>query len=433
MFMIAVSPFALMYGRREGVGCGGEKRTQQKTFCGRMRAVRGAVVLLALASGCFQQVNEACFVYVVTSDSHSCARKTDGTLWCWGNNQYGQLGTGDTNPRAIPTQVEGLTGVTGVYLPTAIGVVSSRTASTCARRNDSTLWCWGNNDSGQLGTNDTMLRIRPVQVDPDGLGASFHNMQAGAAFGCLRKTDNTLWCWGNNESGQLGLGDHDRRLVPKQVAPDTLPAIAQVYSGENHACAVSADGTLWCWGDNRYGQLGTGDQQPRLVPVPIDPMGLGSGVTSVFAGDNHTCAVRSDGTLWCWGDNRYGQLGTRDTMNRLKPTQIDFELIGSGVSVVTAGGQHTCAGRTDGTLWCWGRNSDGELGTGVPDNSPMPVPVDSRQMNVTVVEVYAGGTHTCARTADSALWCWGGNAFAQLGLPGVSGETMPTLVAPACP
>src|SRR5262249_22315593 len=161
--------------------------------------------------------------------------KTDGTLWCWGNNQYGQLGTGDTNPRKIPFQVKGLSGVTGVYLPTATGVVSSRTATSCARRNDSTLWCWGNNDSGQLGTNDTELRLEPKQADPNGLDSNFHDMSAGAAFSCLRRTDNTVWCWGANEAGQLGLGDHERRLVPTQLAPEILPAIAQVYAGENHA------------------------------------------------------------------------------------------------------------------------------------------------------------------------------------------------------
>jgi alpha-tubulin suppressor-like RCC1 family protein len=385
--------------------------------------MRRWLVLTVLAAACgFQEVTaDSCFVYLVASDSHTCARRTDGTLVCWGNNQFGQL--------------SGLEGeVAGIYLPTSGGDVSTRTAFSCARKADGTLWCWGNNAHGQLGAGDTDAHAEAVQADPDGLGDQVHAAALGSAFGCARTNDNAIWCWGANESGQLGTGDTDPRLTPVQVDPDGLGRdVRYVYTGAAHGCARKTDGTLWCWGGNQYGQLGTGDTERRLTPVQVGVDTLGAGVDVVFAGAHHTCASTTDGTLWCWGANQYGQLGVGDLEPRSTPTPVDLTDLGAGVSLVSAGGRHTCAGKTDGSLWCWGSNQAGQLGGGPIDNSPVPVPVDTRGFASPVALVYAGGAHTCARAMDSSLWCWGSNEFGQLGVAAGPGHDVPMLVAPACP
>jgi alpha-tubulin suppressor-like RCC1 family protein len=391
-----------------------------------------------LVAGCgFKKVASTppCYAYIVASDSHTCARRTDGTLRCWGNNQYGQLGLGeDTSPRSTPTEVPDLAGATGaVYVPTGIGMISSRTASTCARKRDGTLWCWGNNQYGQLGLGDTAIRLRPTQVDPERIGNGAHIVSGGAGFTCTQKTDFTLWCWGSNDYGQLGTGDSTPSLVPVQVDPQALGSeVDLVYTGASHTCAVKKDLTLWCWGRNQYGQLGLGDTRSRNRPTQVI-VGLGSGVLLAFAGAEHTCAVKSDMTLWCWGNNQYGQLGTGDTSLRTGPTPISFADLTDNVSLVTAGGSHTCAAKTDGSLWCWGNNQYGQLGTGDRQPSPRPVPVDTSGLGGGVEVVYAGGNHTCARTGTNELWCWGNNQYGQLGVEGGGDRTAPEKVAEACP
>lgn len=394
------------------------------------------VFLLALGvCGCgFRKLSStnACFAYVVTSDTHTCARKTDSTLWCWGNNQYGQLGLGpDTSPVQTPALVEALqTSASRIYLPTSIGTSSARTAFSCSRRSDSSLWCWGNNELGQLGTGDNVNRDRPVQIGADTLGTNVHSVGAGAGFACTRKVDGTVWCWGQNESGQLGRGDTTARRTPEQVVSDDLNGtVTQLAAGGSHACALKADGSLWCWGKNQYGQLGLGDTRRRELPERVTTI---DEVQVVFAGADHTCAARADGSLWCWGYNQYGQLGTGDQRGRSLPAQLDFADLGAGVTTVSGGATHTCAVKTDGSLWCWGGNQYGQLGTGDREASPTPMQVAFPSGN-TVAQVYAGGSHTCARTSNSALWCWGANDSGQLGVGTGQGRLTPSMLAPPCP
>jgi alpha-tubulin suppressor-like RCC1 family protein len=399
---------------------------------------RHSLVFTALLGACgFREVplEPACFLYVVGSDSHSCARKSDGTLWCWGSNQYGQLGTGDTDPRYEPTEVhlDSLgSDVGGIYVPVGTGDVSSRTAFTCALKTDGTLWCWGNNEYGQLGTGDTRNRLTPVQVRE--LGADVHAASLGSGFACARKNDYSLWCWGANESGQLGTGDTDTRTKPTRAdTGDLALAVRRLSIGTTHTCVRKTDNTLWCWGDNRSGQLGTGDTMTRLVPTQIDPLNM-TNIDVIVTGGAHSCAMRSDATLWCWGANQYGQLGLDDFMPRASPVQVDLASFAGGVPSVTAGGNHTCAAQTDGTLFCWGDNRAGQLGNGGAENSAVPVQVDISALGKDVYLVYAGGRHTCTRNNDSSLWCWGGNEYGQLGIgrSGPSART-PERVAPACP
>jgi alpha-tubulin suppressor-like RCC1 family protein len=292
-------------------------------------------------------VTSGTWASVSAGSTSTCATRTDGTLWCWGANGAGQLGTGDTTNRLSPIQVG---------TATSWAMVSAGNSDTCAVRTDHTLWCWGFNSAGQLGTGDTTDELTPTQV---GVGASWATVSAGSNGGtCAIRTDDTLWCWGYNFFGPLGTGDTNDRLTPTQVGNAT--SWATVSAGNGSTCATRTDGTLWCWGRNDNGQLGTGDTTGRLTPTQV---GIATSWATVSSGDAESaCAIQTNGSLWCWGDNLSGDLGTGDSTSHLTPTRVGTASTWSTVS--TGGVGSTCATQTNGTLWCWGENDLGQLSTG---------------------------------------------------------------------
>jgi alpha-tubulin suppressor-like RCC1 family protein len=399
---------------------------------------------------------------------HTCARRGDGSLWCWGENGAGQLGDGTTMRRPAPVPV--------TTLGTTVAAVAAGGFHTCARRNDGSVWCWGNNDQGALGDGSTMTRLEPVPVP--GIGTRATQLSAGEGHTCARRDDATLWCWGDNQFGQVGDGTMANRTAPAAVtalgatvaevaarlwhtcarrsdgavtcwgynaagelgdgsgrgrsAPQQVPSlmamVAQAAGGGLFGCARRNDGSLWCWGSNSHGQLATTTPgaQPHPAPLPA----LGTMVAEVATGDYHTCARRTDGSLWCWGRNQFGQVGDGTALPRPAPVRIGAEpapgALGTDVAEVAAGQMHSCARRGEGTLWCWGRNSDGQLGDGSMMDRPAPVQVTA--LGATVVEVALGQVHTCARRNDGTLWCWGGNVSGQLGDGSSTGSPMPLQV-----
>jgi alpha-tubulin suppressor-like RCC1 family protein len=372
----------------------------------------------------------------VAGGEHTCARVYDTTVWCWGDNQYGQLGGGTTNltePRPVPVLAEAGVSFSGAV---ALGAGEDH---TCALRSDGTVWCWGRNSEGQLGNGPSSSPL-PVQVatSPGGppLGGAVE-LAAGGLHTCVRTDEGGLWCWGSNLGGQLGAGLADRlALSPVRVLStpvnEPFSNALQVVAGTYHTCARRSDGSSWCWGDNQYGQLGTGNGAViERVPVPVLAMPGGSpfaGLTQISAGERHTCALRNDGTVWCWGQAALGQLGNGDLMtDRPNPVQVmtpgGAPLIGA--SELSSGSGHTCALNGDATLSCWGWNGHGQLGRGdVGTDGPTPEPVRVTAGGAPlsdVVQVSSGGrihpssAHTCAQTSDSNVWCWGSNAEGQLG------------------
>ncbi|GAB1692584.1 Ig-like domain-containing protein [Krasilnikovia sp. M28-CT-15] len=238
---------------------------------------------------------------------------------------------------------------------------------------------------------------------------SWRSVEAGFLNTCATRTDGTLWCWGANRRGELGDGTTIARSTPVQVG--TATTWDTVSAGHSHTCATRTEGTLWCWGDNSYGQLGDGTTTRRDTPVQI---GAGDTWNAVSAGDAHTCATRAEGTLWCWGDNYDGELGDGTNTSRYTPVQVDTVTTWDSVS---AGWHHTCATRTDGTLWCWGSNGAGEIGDTSKDrpvlredrsrisydrSSPVQVGTVTTWNTVSV-----GDSYTCATRTDGTLWCWG--------------------------
>ena len=327
--------------------------------------------------------------------SHTCAVKPDRTLWCWGSNDSGQLGDGTTTDRLLPVQVNAL--------GAAVAEVSVGDLFTCARKTDHTLWCWGNNASGQLGNGTTAGSLTPVQVTA--LGATVAEVSAGDLFACARLTDGTADCWG---SGLLGDGTTNPSLSP--IAVTALGgAVAEISTGDGVVCARKTDGTLWCWGNNTFGVVGDGTTTDRLTPTRVTA--LGTGVSAVSVGDVFACAVQDDG-VWCWGTNDHGQLGDGTTASHSLPAQVSG--LPQPAERVSANGRHTCAGLVDGTLWCWGWNQYGELGDGTTADRHGPVAVGVFAGDV--AQVSAGVNHdSCAVRADSSVWCWGSDGFGQLG------------------
>jgi alpha-tubulin suppressor-like RCC1 family protein len=334
---------------------------------------------------------------VAVGYAHACARKADGTLWCWGANDSGQLGDGTITGRLAPARVTALGG--------GVAEVSAGDLFTCARKTDGTLWCWGGNAAGQLGNGTTDEGLVPAPVTA--LGDAVAEISAADLHACARKTDGTLWCWG---AGLLGDGGSDGSLVPVQVA--ALGAtVAEVSTGDGASCARKTDGTLWCWGDNTFGIVGDGTTDARPTPVPVTA--LGSDVAGVSAGDLFACARKADGTAWCWGTNDHGQLGDGTTASHFAPAQTHLPR-GSVVEALSVNGRHACALLAGSGLWCWGGNASGELGDGTTTDRPTPVPVTVPGGGV--VEVAAGINHeTCSAGADGSVFCWGENGDGQIG------------------
>jgi alpha-tubulin suppressor-like RCC1 family protein len=345
------------------------------------------------------------FAQVAVGKQSTCAIRSDGSLWCWGSNTYGQLLLPSTFNRLTPVAV----GAGSIWNQVACGQSHS-----CAVSNQAALSCWGNNGSGQLGA----LPAAAGQAEVP--GGPWQSVATGLYQTCAIKQDGTLWCWGDNTNGTLGTGDTNSSAVPVQV---TGQGWSQVSANYLHACAVKIDGTLWCWGLNANLEAGTPSEFP-WSPVQL----AGTTWTQVTTGLYHTCAIKNDGTLWCWGGNLSGQLGS-DSIPVLPTSQTSdpVQVTGTTWQSVSAGQSHTCAVMVDGTLWCWGSNTSGQLGDNTLDSKSTPVAV--AVSGQTWAMVAAGVTHTCALATGGSLWCWGDNSAGQLGIGSNGAREIPTRVA----
>ncbi len=330
---------------------------------------------------------------------HSLSLKSDGTVWAWGRNEYGQLGNGSTTDKKTSVQVKKLSGVIAV----AAGYYHS-----LAVKSDGTVWAWGYNASNQLGDGTYTNRYTPVQVKKlSGIIA----VSAGAVHSLAVKSDGTVWAWGDNMYGQLGDGTTTGRNTLVQVSG--LSGVIAVAGGYYHNLAVKSDGTVWAWGYNASNQLGDGTYTDRYTPAQVTNL---SGVIAVVAGGHHSLAVKSDGTVWAWGWNGYGQLGDGTTMRRTYPVQVSG--LSGVIAVVASGGDfssdgvHGLAVKSDGTVCAWGSNWAGQLGIGTTTSSYTPVQVSSLSG---VIAVAAGSEHSLALESDGTAWGWGSNWAGQLG------------------
>ncbi|SMB96533.1 Alpha-tubulin suppressor [Thermanaeromonas toyohensis ToBE] len=340
---------------------------------------------------------------------HSLALKSDGTVWAWGQNSYGQLGDGTTTNRYTPVQVQGLSDVVAV---------AAGGGHSLALKSDGTVWAWGANNYGQLGDGTTANRYTPVQVQ--GLSGVVAIAAALGSHSLALKSDGTVWAWGYNYYGQLGDGTTTNRYTPVQV--QGLSNVVAIAAGGSYSLALKSDGTVCAWGYNGQGQLGDGTTTNRYTPVQVQNQNLQSSVVAIATHGNHSLALKSDGTVWAWGANAYGQLGDGTTTNRLTPVQV-WNL--SGVVAIAGGGNHSLALKSDGTVWAWGYNGAGQLGDGTTISRYTPVQVQGLSG---VVAVAGGSNHSLALKSDGTVWAWGQNGYGQLGDGTTTNRTTPVQV-----
>jgi alpha-tubulin suppressor-like RCC1 family protein len=297
-------------------------------------------------------------VQVNASDDSTCARKENGAIVCWGDNAVGQLGDGTTAPSLAPVTVKGVAN--------AVHVSGGR-EHTCVRTAAGKVFCWGSNYAGQLGSTAVTAPLSSTPVSVTGISDAVE-VATGEFHSCARRADNTVWCWGSNFYGQLGDGTSVDSRLPVQV-PGITDAV-QVTAGFKHTCVRRLGGGLLCWGDGGGGQLGDGAANAR-VPTPVQVQGFASGATKVTAGAQHTCATKADGKVYCWGSNYFGELGDGTTVTRAVPTLVvdlaDANDVGAGIGF-------TCARRAAGGVACWGKNPYGQLGRGGSDYDAHPRP-----------------------------------------------------------
>jgi alpha-tubulin suppressor-like RCC1 family protein len=312
-------------------------------------------------------------------NTHTAAIKTDGTLWTWGNNGNGQLGTGTVTSRTSP----GTTAGGG----TSWSIVSASQCHTAGIKTDGTLWTWGMNGIGGLGDGTITDRSSPGTTA--GGGTNWSSVSAGNAHTAAIKTDGTLWTWGRNTSGQLGDGTITNRSSPGTTAGGGTTWIS-LSAGCVHAAGIKTDGTLWTWGAAQCGRLGSGNQTYRSSPGTT--AGGGTNWSSVSAGTYHTAGIKTDGTLWTWGPNSSGQLGDGTATARSSPGTT----AGGGTtwSSVSAGRYHTASVTSNGTLWTWGWNYSGQLGDGTITDRSSPGTTAGGGTNWSLVS--AGNAHTAA-------------------------------------
>jgi alpha-tubulin suppressor-like RCC1 family protein len=367
-------------------------------------------------------------------------------LKCWGSNDYCELGLGTPDSRGADPHTIG-DGLAWVDLgTTAAGAKRKAVAlgggyqSTCVLGDDGAVACWGTNGSGQLGTGETggprscaadeVGDANLVSLAAPAITVAARGQEEGdGAHACALRATGAVTCWGENGFGQLGTGDTTPLLRPSPplaFADGFGPQ--KLVLGNQHTCAISADGRIKCWGSDRQGQLGPDVGGDRHAPGP-DLALRGRPVRALAAGDHHTCAILEGGALKCWGRNSAGQLGLGDLTNRGDgPAQMGDDLVeielGGPAIAVAAGAAHTCAVTGDGAVRCWGAGDAGQLGQGNEADALVP-PAPAVALPGTATSVAAGAEHSCALLANGQAACWGAGARGQLGTGEAAGRAAP--------
>lgn len=328
---------------------------------------------------------------------HTCAVKDSGSMACWGLDSAGELGNGGD-----------VDNVTRETTPVAVSDVSSAVTvasnnlHTCAMTSGGTVRCWGFNDEGQLGTGTTGGSV-PVPQDVSGL-SNATSLGVGNLHTCAG-AGGDVFCWGKATFGRLGDGGASSDATPTPQSVKNLTDVVQVQGGAAHTCALKSDGTVWCWGQGARGQLGEGATVARSEPVQTVNL---SGASNLAVGHEHTCAIDQSGAVKCWGDGGGGRLGYGGSSLRFTPT--DVAMPSDVVAVeLAAGKEFTCMRTAGDEVYCWGEY-DTQSGTGSFGSTPSTVAVPG-----TPVAIGAGRDHVCAVADDGSVHCWGGNADGQLG------------------
>jgi alpha-tubulin suppressor-like RCC1 family protein len=296
-----------------------------------------------------------------TRFGHGLEARSDGTAWAWGDNAAGELGDGTTTSRLAPVQVTGLTGVT---------LVAGGCTHSLALRSDGTVWAWGYNGAGQLGRG-TVTGVEATAAPVSGL-AGVTKIAAGCGFSLALRSDGTVWAWGYDNVGQLGIGSTASSAVPVKITG--VSQVTGIAAGWDSAVAVVAGGaSVWAWGGNDSGQLGDGTLAGRTTPVRVTQIGTVH-IAGVGVGFKYAAILGTDGSVWAWGTDNEGQLGNAPASTPVT-RPVNTIGAGSGITQIAAGADHVVALKSGGTVLAWGDNTDGELGTGTTTSVTGPVQV----------------------------------------------------------
>ncbi|MEZ4867554.1 MAG: C13 family peptidase [Caldilineaceae bacterium] len=329
--------------------------------------------------------------------AHTCALAQNGNVFCWGRNNSGELGNNSTTNSAIPVQVQGLN--------IAAEQITAGAAHTCALLSSGRVKCWGKNFDGQLGNGNAGDSVIPV--DATVFPTTTVAIEAGDNQTCAVINSERPFCWGHYSTS---LGSQE------------ISGVSQITAGHYFACALFSSGGVKCWGFGEYGKLGNGSTQGSSMPV--DVTGLTSNVRMITAGTDHACAALTDRSVKCWGRNNYGQLGDGLATDQYMPVEVAN--LRSTVSSIRTGRSHTCALLDDGGVQCWGENAAGQLGNGMIMRSNTPVDVSG--LNTGVIAIDVGGDHACALLNNETVKCWGDNRSGQIG-PGQDYYTTPITIS----
>lgn len=342
------------------------------------------------------QIQAQCWRTVSPGTMHTVAVKTDGTLWTWGFNGYGQLGDNTAVDKHIPTQIG-----------TDHDWVSAKAGShyCLAQKSDGSLWAWGMNFYGQCGipSNPGNILI-PTRI---GTATDWQFYTAASQHTIAIKNNGTLWIWGYNDHGMLGTGTTGSVMTPTQIGTDTDWKSAT--GGNSHTIALKTNGTIWTWGFNSVGQLGNGsyfdsNYTPTQVGTDNDWKLLGDGINNAF-----NVVIKNDGSMWSFGGNSYGNLGTGLATSSPEPIRIGTE---NNWDAVSLGAYSAFAHKTDGSMWSWGYNEYSSLGIGTNTNVNVPTRIGTDNDWMTFD---SGSGHTMALKTNGVLWTWGSNSAGYLG------------------
>lgn len=346
------------------------------------------------------------WVAVTTGINHSIALKSDGTIWAWGENYYNQLGDGTTTSRTTPVQI----GSDNDWVSISSGVYHNM-----ALKSDGTLWTWGRNDVGQLGDSTTTDRSKPIKIGSD---SDWSFISAGRYFCMALKSNGTLWGWGMNTTYQLGYGSSSNKYHYPQPINGENDWVS-VTSGSDGCMALKSDGTIWGWGRNTDGVLGDSSTDSKNKPVKLRNTDY---ILDISAGKFHSLILRSNGTILASGDNTYGQLGDGTTNQKQVFSQIDNSNDWIGISAAVS---HSLGLRSNGTLWAWGNNIYGQLGDGTNKDRLSPVQVGS---DSDWVSISAASNRSFALKSNGSIWAWGENNNGALGDGTTTHRTSPVRI-----
>lgn len=369
---------------------------QRLLRAGRTRAIATIGLIAVVVAVGAPSAEAISAAQVSTGSVHSCVRTHDGDALCWGENGTGMLGDGTNRDRRMPVSVAWLRG--------RVADVQANWDHSCAVTTGGAVLCWGHNGDGELGDGTFEARRKPVVVS--GMSSGYRQVVLGFDSGCALSSAGGVRCWGYNGNGQLGDGTRNTRPTPVDVS-GLSSGVRSISAGWDHTCAVTTAGGVLCWGQNEHGELGDGTRTDRLRPVGV--VGLSSGVAAVSAGFDQTCALLDNGAVQCWGQNATGEVG--DGTSTLRTHPVDVLGLSRGVASISAGYDHTCAVTNNGGALCWGNNASGELGDGTATDRSRPVGVYGSYRGV--AQISAGGWKdagmTCLRTTFGAVECFGAN------------------------